>query len=81
MLNSPVAFQETFLLSRVLAVLELSISVTAEAGGLHSIDCPALCAQTPAQASRLDESQCVQSFHSWKVTIHLFLLLYKYLGI
>lgn len=40
--------------SRVLAVLELIIS-----GGLHSTDCPALCAQTPAQDACLDENMCV----------------------
>lgn len=60
-LNSSVDFQETLWLSRLLAVLELSISVKAEAGGLHSIFFPALCAQTPAQAAHL-ENVCVVLF-------------------
>lgn len=39
-------------------MLELSISVKAEASGLYSIVCPPLQAQTPAQAARLDENVC-----------------------
>lgn len=62
LLKSSVDFQETLWLSRVLAVLELSISVKAEAGGFHSIVCPALRAQTPAPDAHLDENKCVQSF-------------------
>lgn len=63
MLNSSVDFQETPWLSRVLAELELSISVKAEAGGLHSIVCPALQAQTPVQAAHLDEKLCLVLFY------------------
>lgn len=44
--------------SRVLAVLELIIS-----SGLHSTDCPALCAQTPAQDACLDENMGVVLFN------------------
>lgn len=62
MLNSSVDFQETPWLSRVLAELELSISVKAEAGGLHRIVCPALQAQTSAQDAHLDENLRVGPF-------------------
>lgn len=56
-LSSSVDFPETACLSRLLAVLEFSIFVNAEAGGLHSIACnPSLCAQTPAPALPLDEN-------------------------
>lgn len=56
-LSSSVDFPETACLSRLLAVLEFSIFVNAEAGGLHSIACnPSLCAQTPAPALPSDEN-------------------------